>query len=111
MASVSCDPNGTKRVLFTDGYGDRKAVRLGKAAVKTADSFCLRVESLNAARITGTPWDAELSAWVRDLPDVLHKRLARVGLVEPRVSAAVMTLGNLLDRFDAAAVVKPATRA
>jgi len=111
MASVSRDANGTKRVLFTDGDGDRRSVRLGKTSTKTADAFRLRVEALNTARITGTPWDAELSAWVRDLPDVIYARLVRVGLVEPRVKAEVMTLANLLDRFEAAAVVKPATKA
>lgn len=98
-------------MLFTDGDGERRSVRLGKASAKAADAFRLRVESLNTARITGTPWDAELSAWVRDLPDVIHARLVRVRLVEPRAAAEVMTLANLLDRFDATAVVKPATKA
>lgn len=111
MASVSRDANGTKRVLFTDGDGERRSVRLGKASAKAADAFRLRVEALNTARITGTPWDAELSAWVRDLPDVIHARLVRVGLVEPRVGAATVTLGELLDRFEQSATVKPATRA
>jgi len=111
MASVSRDANGTKRVLFTDGDGERKSVRLGKASAKAADAFRLRIEALNTARITGIPWDAELSAWVRDLPDVIHARLVRVGMVKPRIKAEVATLANLLDRFDAAAVVKPATKA
>lgn len=111
MASVSRDANGTKRVLFTDGDGERRSVRLGAVSVRAAEAFRLRVEALNGAVMTGTPWDAELSAWVRDLPDVIHARLVRVGLVEPRASAEVVTLGNLLDRFDAAAVVKPATKA
>ncbi|MCI0363314.1 MAG: tyrosine-type recombinase/integrase [Phycisphaerales bacterium] len=98
-------------MLFTDGNGERRPVRLGAVSVKAADAFRLRVEALNTARITGTPWDAELSAWVRDLPDVIHGRLVRVGLVEPRANAEAVTLANLLDRFDAAAVVKPATKA
>jgi integrase len=111
MASVSRDANGTKRVLFTDGNGERRSVRLGAASVKAAEGFRLRIEALNTARTTGTPWDAELSAWVRDLPSVIHARLARVGLVEPRADAAAVTLDALLDRFVQAAAVKPATRA
>ncbi len=111
MASISRDANGTKRVLFTDGDGQRRSVRLGDVPVKAAETFRLRVEALLSAKTTGTPWDAELSAWVRDLPDRMHDRLARVELVELRTRTPAVTLGNLLDRFEAAAVVRPATRA
>ncbi len=84
MASVSCDANGTKRVLFVNGAGVRKAIRLGDVPVKAAEAFRLRVEALNAASITGTPIDVETARWVADLPDVTHARLARVGLVAQR---------------------------
>ena len=49
MASVSRDANGTKRVLFTDGNGKRRTIRLGSVSVKAAESVKLRVEALNAA--------------------------------------------------------------
>ena len=111
MASVSRDPNGTKRVLFMDGDGERRTVRLGKAPVKAADAFRLRVEALLTARITGTPWDAELAAWVRDLPDTMHARLVRVGLVEPRQKRESTSFGALLDRFLDGSTVKPTTKA
>ena len=111
MASISRDSNGTKRILFTDGDGERRAIRIGDASAKSAESFRLRVEALLSDKGLGRAHDAELCAWLRDLPDRMHKRLARVGLVEPRIKAAAVTLGNLLDRFDTAAVVKPATRA
>jgi integrase len=109
MASVSRDANGTKRVLFTDGDGVRRSVRLGAVPVKAAETCRLRIEALVAARITGTPWDAGLSAWVRDLPDVIHGRLVRVGMVEPRERAVKVTLGDLLDRFEHTSAVKPTT--
>ena len=111
MASMSRDKNGTKRITFAGSNGERLVVRLGKVPVKAAESFCLRVEALRAAKTTGTPMDAELSAWVRDLPDETHSRLVRVGLVESRSAAAVVTMGELLERFVATADVKPATRA
>ena len=111
MASVSRDANGTKRVLFIGGDGKRRTIRLGRVPGKAAESVKLRVEALNAARITGTPIDSDLAAWVRDLPDAMHERLARVGLVESRESAATITLDDLVDRFEQSAVVKPATRA
>ncbi|MCI0631527.1 MAG: tyrosine-type recombinase/integrase [Phycisphaerales bacterium] len=111
MASVSRDANETKRILFTDGNGERRTVRLGAVSVKDAETWRLRVEALNSARISATSWDGELAAWVRDLGDVMHARLVRVGLVEPRSSTEVVTLANVLDRFESTGVVKPATRA
>jgi integrase len=111
MASVSRDANGTKRVCFTDGDGERRSVRLGRASVKAAESVSLRVEALLQDKELRRPHDAELASWLTELSERMHKRLARVGLVEPRTRAAVVTLGALLDRFDAAASVKPSTRA
>lgn len=111
MASVSRDANGTKRVLFTDGDGERRSVRLGKVSVKGAESFRLRVEALLSAKELHQSPDAELSAWLRELPERMYARLARVGLVESRAKAAVVTVANLLERFDASASVKASTRA
>ena len=113
MASVSRDRNGTKRVLFTDGDGERKAIRLGKVGVKAAETFRLRLEALLAAKLTGTAPDRDLSAWLAELPDAMHGRLARVGLAAPRIGdpAGSVTLGELLQRFETSATVKPATLA
>jgi integrase len=111
MASVSRDANGKKRILFVDGEGERRAIRLGKVSVKIAESVKVKIEALIASQITGTPIDAELAAWLRDLPDTMYERLARVELVEPREKAAEVTLDDLLKRFEENAAVKPATRA
>src|ERR1044072_3933102 len=111
MASVSRDANGTKRVLFTDGAGRRRAIRLGDVPVKAAEAFRLRVEALNAARITGTSWDTELAGWVRDLPDSMRARLGRAGLVDASPGTLDATLGGLLDTFSETTKVKPATAA
>jgi len=111
MAGVSRDANGTKRVLFTDGDGERKAVRLGAVSVKAAETFQLRVEALLQDKELGRSHDAEMSAWLRDRSERMYDRLAHVGLVEPRTKATVVTIGMLLDRFNATAVVKSSTRA
>jgi len=111
MASVARDRNGTKRVLFVDGDGARRTIRLGDVQVKAAESFRLRVETLLACRTTGTPIDGDTARWLADLPDAMHARLACVGLVEPRERAAAPTLGMLLGRFAESAVVKPVTLA
>ena len=110
MASVARDRNGTKRVLFVDGDGSRRTIRLGDVPVKAAESFRLRVETLLACRTTGTPIDGDTARWLADLPDTMHDRLARVGLVEPRERAAAVTLGRLLDEYFGTLNVKPGTR-
>ena len=113
MASVSRDKGGTKRLLFTDGDGERRAIRLGKVSVKSAETFRHRVESLLSAKLTGAAIDRETSAWLAELPDTMHKRLVRVGLAETREDdpAAKAKLGELLDRFVESATVKPSTKA
>jgi integrase len=65
---------------------------------------------LRAHRL-GTALHADGVAWLERIDDRLHARVARLGLTEPRKGAAVVTLGMLLDRFQAAATVKPSTRA
>lgn len=50
--------------------------------------------------------------WLKAIDDRLHARVVRLGLgIEPRKGAAVVTLAELLERFEAAAVVKASTRA
>ena len=112
MAGISNKKkNGTKRILFTDEQGKRCTIPLGRVYATAAESFKLRVEALIAARRMGIPFDSELAAWLRDLPDTMHGRLAKVGLVDSRVNAAVVTLEMLLNRFEASSMVKSATRA
>ena len=110
MASVSRDANGTRRVLFTDREGERKAVRLGRVSAKTAEAFRLKLQDVIAARFTETAIDAEAARWLADLPDRMYSRLVRVGLADPRASASRVTLGGLLAAFFAGVDVKPATR-
>jgi integrase len=111
MASVSRDANGTRRVLFTNAAGERKAIRLGRVTAKAAESFRLRVEALVEAQLLRQPLHADLAAWVADLPDAMHDRLVRAGLATSRTKAAPVTLGELLARFVGTASVKPGTLA
>ena len=45
MASIANDPNGTRRILFTDAHGKRRTLRLGKAPKKHAEAVRVRVEA------------------------------------------------------------------
>ncbi|MEI7658941.1 MAG: tyrosine-type recombinase/integrase, partial [Phycisphaerae bacterium] len=110
MASISRDPNGTKRILFTDGSGERKTIRLGKVSTKAAESFRLRVQELIVAKGLSLAPDTDTAAWLASLPDLIHERLVRAGLARPRTKAAEVTLGELLERFDSTTLVKPGTR-
>lgn len=110
MASVATDKSGRRRILFVADDGSRKTIRLGKVTRKAAESFKGRVEALLAAQATRTSIDADTARWLADLPSGLYGRLVRVGLAKAREAAERLTLGTLLDRFDAAAV-KDSTRA
>ncbi len=109
MASLTHDKDGTKRILFTDG-SKRRVIRLGRVPNKAGEAFLGWTERLIVARRTGTAPDAQTIGWLSDLPDAMHERLARVGLVEPREASVAWTLGELLDAFMAEADGKPSTR-
>src|SRR5262245_49886498 len=55
MASVVNDPNGRKRILFVDAEENRKAIRLGKIDLKSAETICRHIEALLAAKLGAQP--------------------------------------------------------
>ena len=109
MASVVNDPNGRKRILFTDGDSVRRTIRLGKTTTKAAESFCLRVEAILSDRLQNRAHDAELAAWLGKLPESTYQRLVRTGLTEPRQRVEQITVKGLLDKFFAVVSVKAST--
>jgi integrase len=107
MASIGRESNGCKRILFVAGDGKRQTIRLGKVSMKQANSFKVKVEALIGLGISGIV-DDEISRWLADLDDVMHKRLAKVGLAKARESAR---LGEFLNAYIAKRTdVKPLTR-
>jgi len=110
MASIGNDPNGRRRILFVAKDGSRKTVRLGKATRKQAEAVKTKVESLVTASLSNTAMDDETARWVADLPDAMHDKLARAGLVVARKTARCAKLGAFLDDYIAGRCdVKPAT--
>jgi len=99
------------RIQFMDGAGVRRSVYLGAVPKKAAESWVARIESLLACGLTGIAWDTDLAAWVRDLPDVSHAKLAVAGLIDPRnpVERQVATLSKLTTAFVDRSAGKPAT--
>ena len=106
MASISTDKAGRRRILFVSG-STRRAIRLGKIPMRTAESLRVKIEAILAGNLTGA-LDAETARWVAQIDDGLHAKLARVGLVTPRERVQA-TLGQLMDEFFANLDVKAGT--
>lgn len=83
MASIARDKNGRKRILLVADNGNRKTIRLGKASMKQAGAFRVKLEALIAGRITGNI-DTETAQWIAALPETIHSKLAAAGLVTGR---------------------------
>ena len=96
MASLINDPNGRRRIGFTDPDGKRQTLRLGKVPKRDADTIRVHVEHLLNARITGQAVAPDTARFVATLGDSLHAKLAAVGLLEPRAAAQ---LGPFLDNY------------
>lgn len=109
MASVISDRAGRKRIQFVGFDGKRRTVRLGVCGIAQARGFAALVDELIAANWAHSV-SPETAKRLAALPDVIHNRLARAGLVVAR-SETRATLGQLIDRYKAAAIVKPATLA
>lgn len=106
MASVSNDPNGRRRVLFTRS-GKRQAIRLGKVSERAAETVCRHVENILAAELSRLPLDLETARWLGQVGDELAAKLAAVGLMPKR---AASTLGPFLDAYVASRTdLKPRT--
>ena len=105
MASVTTEQaTGLRRVLFVDAGGRRRTIRLGRLDKRQAETVRARVELLVNASIARQAPDRDTAAWVADLDDVLHQRLARVGLVRPREGRA---LGAWIDAYIESRSLKP----
>jgi len=100
MASIAKDGKGW-RILFVAPDGKRKTVRLGPVDKKTAQSICVHVEALLAARNSGLPVQQATAAWLNAVGERLRQRLAKVGLIDEKPAA---TLGRFLDQYLASRV-------
>jgi len=108
MASISSDPNGRRRIQFTDGQGNRKTIRLGKVSKRLAQNFKSNLEDLIASRSLRSSPAEKTTLWLTDLDDETYEKLHKVGLVRKRGSA---TLGEFTRTYiDGRADIKPSTR-
>ncbi len=100
-----------KRILFRDAAGKQKSLRLGECTERDARAALAGFECVLRAHRLGTTLHPDGVRWLEQIDDRIHARVVALGLTEPRKGTEVVTLGNLLDRFDAAAAVKATTKA
>ncbi len=111
MASIAKDPNGRKRILFIDGDGNRKAIRLGKMSLPDAREIKTKVEAILSAHAARNAIDPTTAQWTAEIPDSLAGKLARAGLIPARKALPAATLAAFLASYlDGRADLKPATK-
>ncbi len=113
MASIGTEGKRgeLKRILFRDAKRQQQTLRLGKCRNREAEAACKAVGHLVVAKRHGSVLDPDAVRWLEGIDDVLYDRVVALGLCQPRAGIEAVTLATLLDRFDAAAVVKAGTRA
>ncbi|MBL9000238.1 MAG: site-specific integrase [Phycisphaerae bacterium] len=109
MASIGWEGKRA-RILFRDSAGKQQTLRLGECPKSVAESARVAVGHLVIAKRHGSVPHPDAARWLGGIDDALYSRVAALGLCQPREGASVVTLANLLDRFDAAASVKAGTR-
>ena len=108
MASIT-KRGDTFVVQFMNGR-KRKTVTVGTSET-VANNVCGKITDMMTARNWNRDFRPETVAWLEGLPDDMRERLERVGLIEPKQRAAVVTLGAFLaDYFAKRTDVKPATK-
>jgi len=99
VASISKEPNGRKRILFVNGDGGRKAIRLGKMSLPDAREVKSKVEAILSANLSRRAFDNPTAAWVADIPDSLATKLAQVGLIPKRDRRKASTLECFVESY------------
>jgi integrase len=87
MASISTDKSGNRIVQFIAADGKRRSIRLGNVGMEDAREVKRNVEAILSAAALGQSLRGEQIRWLRALDEKIHKKLAGVGLVEPRKAA------------------------
>jgi integrase len=100
-----------KRIIFRDATGKQQSLRLGKCSERAAQNALAGFERVLEAHRIGSTIHPDGVRWLESIDDRVHARVARLGLCQPREGAAVVTLAELLNRFDSASAVKASTRA
>lgn len=107
MASLTNDPNGTRRIQVLVA-GVRRTIRLGTMTRKQAEKFCGHVEELARGVIGAGAASDETVRWLAELDPKYRARLEQAKLVKP-LERSIRTLEELTTAYLASVKVKPTT--
>lgn len=80
--------------------GKRKRIRLGIVSHDDAQEARREIENLLAKKMLNQTPDPKTILWLQGLPDVIHERIARQGLILARgAKSGAPTLGDFLDGY------------
>ena len=99
MASIGKDTGGKKRILFVSPDGKRKTIYLGKCSLRDAETCKIRVENLLSAVIQGKEPSRDDAQWLDRISSIMHDRLAKVGLVEPKEPNVIFTVHEWTENY------------
>lgn len=111
MATLS-NSNGRRTIQVVGDDGKRRSIRLGKCDARTALGVKLHVERLIESHGSGMPLHPDTALWLRSINDVLHVRLSKAGLCDPRAHnlRGSIPLGKMLNEYiDRRTDLKPGT--
>lgn len=100
-----------KRIVYRDEAGRQQSLRLGKCSEQAARTALAGMERLLESDRLNSTLHPDAVRWLEGINDVIHARVVGLGLAQPRKRAEKITVGGLLERFEAASSVKPATKA
>ena len=101
MASLSTNAAGNRRIMFKAPDGQRKTLYLGKAPVKQSQAILAHVERLVACGIDGSAPPEATAHWLAACSADLRSKLAALGLAPEAVKRDVVTIGGLVERYQA----------
>jgi integrase len=100
MASIRTKPTGSKaiQVVIADG---RKAIGIGKADKKAAESYRSHIAKLESAALGGQEIPPATAKWVSQTKPHIRRRLEELELIQPAAVAerAAMTVSVLVDCY------------
>ena len=99
MASLSKDGNKGWRIRFRTPDGKSRTIRTGKCAKKNAETTRNMIEQLIEGKRLGTTISPQAIEWLCKIDDQLHKRLAKIGLVEPRAEGRSISLADWCAKY------------
>ncbi len=110
MASLSINKEGNAKIQFSGFDGCKKTIYLARLPKKNVDQIKSRVENIISAKLSGMAIDSATAAWLGELPEPIYSKLANVGLVAPRETVIIPSLGEWVNKYLATRCdVKPST--